>query len=108
MNERTYIALLTLIAVLFSLFFAVVVIPALAVDWDIASALAGGFVNPYAAGYSTDVILCWCVLAVWIFFERKAKDIKHGWVCLLLGAVPGVAVGFALYLILRSRQNQNI
>ncbi|WP_068859418.1 DUF2834 domain-containing protein [Perlucidibaca aquatica] len=104
MSEKTYFALLAAIATLFSVFFALTVIPALMLDWDIISALAAGFVNPFAAGYSTDVILCWCVLVIWVLYERKAKGIQHGWVCLVLGAVPGVAVGFALYLILRAKQ----
>lgn len=108
MHERIYFTLLAFIAISFSAFFVATVIPAVAVDWDIISAIAGGFVNPFAAGYSTDVILCWCVLAIWVFFERKTKNIKHGWVCVLLGVVPGVAVGFALYLILRSKQNKDI
>lgn len=103
MNQRIYISLLALIAVLFSGFFVLTVVPALAVDWDIVSAFAAGFVNPFASGYSVDVILCWCILAVWIIYERSNQGIKHGWVCLLLGVVPGVAVGFALYLILRAR-----
>ncbi|TVP57912.1 MAG: DUF2834 domain-containing protein [Halomonadaceae bacterium] len=104
MNERAYIALLAVVAAAFSVFFLVTVLPALAVDWDVFSAIAAGFVNPFAAGYSTDVILCWVILAIWIVFERTTKGIKHGWICLVLGAVPGVAVGFALYLIIRLKQ----
>lgn len=108
MNERIYIGLWGLIAIAFSLFFMSTVVPALAMDWDIVSAIAGGFVNPFAAGYSTDVILCWLVLAIWVYSEHKEKGIKHGWVCLLLGAVPSVAVGFALYLIMRSKQLKDV
>ena len=63
-----------------------------------------GFVNPYSSGYSSDVIACWLILMVWIVYEAKNKGVKHGWICILLGAVPGVAVGFALYLILRVKQ----
>lgn len=108
MSERLYFSILGLIAVGFSVFFMLTVVPAVAVDWDIIAALAGGFVNPFAAGYSTDVLLCWCVLATWVYFERQTKAIKHGWICLLLGAVPGVAVGFALYLMLRAKQLNTI
>lgn len=61
-----------------------------------------GFVNPYSSGYSIDVIVTWCILCVWVMYE--SNKVKHGWVCLLLGLVPGVAVGFALYLFLRDRQ----
>ena len=78
MNQRIYISLLALIAVLFSGFFVLTVVPALAVDWDIVSAFAAGFVNPFASGYSVDVILCWCILAVWIIYERSNQGIKHG------------------------------
>lgn len=108
MSERAYFAILAFIAGAFSLFFVLTVVPAVAVDWNIIGALAAGFVNPFAAGYSTDVLLCWCVLATWIYFERKTTGIKHGWICLVLGAVPGVAVGFALYLILRAKQLKNL
>lgn len=104
MTKPIYFALLAVVAILFSTFFVVAVLPALATDWDIFSAFAAGFVNPFAAGYSIDVILCWCVLAIWVFYERSTLKIKHGWICLILGVIPGVAVGFALYLILRERQ----
>ena len=104
MNTRIYLLLLSLIAIAFSLFFVLTVVPALATDWDLVSAILGGFVNPFAAGYSTDVILCWRILAIWVEHERRAAGIRHGWICVLLGAVPGVAVGWALYLILRQKQ----
>ena len=71
---------------------------------DIIGAFAAGFVNPFAVGYSTDVFFCWFVLAVWIWFEASTQAIRHGWICLMLGIVPGVAVGFALYLLLRHSQ----
>lgn len=67
-------------------------------------AFAAGFVNPYSSGYSLDVILCALILFVWIFYERKARGIKHGWIAIPLSFVPGVATGFAVYLVLRSRQ----
>ncbi|MGK0376168.1 MAG: putative membrane protein [Arenicella sp.] len=73
-------------------------------DFDIIGALLAGFVNPYSLGYSADVIACWLILCVWILFEKKTLKIKHGWICIVLGAVPGVAVGFALYLVLRQSQ----
>jgi hypothetical protein len=34
-------------------------------------------------------------------YEKKSLNIKHGWVFVLLGVVPSVAVGFAGYLVLR-------
>jgi len=104
MTEKTFHAALITIAVGFGLFFVFTVIPPLAQDWDLIGAIAGGFVNPFAAGYSTDVILCWFILALWVLHERRTLHIKYGWLCVLLGLVPGVAVGFALYLILRARQ----
>ncbi|WP_372638275.1 DUF2834 domain-containing protein [Alcanivorax jadensis] len=44
------------------------------------------------------------VLAIWVVFERQRYQIRGGWLALLLGVVPGVAVGFALYLLMRQRQ----
>ncbi|WP_353254415.1 DUF2834 domain-containing protein [Salinisphaera sp. PC39] len=67
-------------------------------------AFAAGFVNPYASGYSTDVLFCWAILAAWVAYEAKKYSVRNGWVCLLLGIVPGVAVGFAMYLLLRAKQ----
>ena len=60
--------------------------------------------NPYAAGYSTDVILCWVALAVPVLHDRQAHSIVNGGWYLLLGIVPGVAVGLALYLASRHKQ----
>ncbi|WP_349255373.1 DUF2834 domain-containing protein [Spectribacter acetivorans] len=74
------------------------------VNRDIFGAFAAGFVNPYASGYSIDVLVCWGILALWVLYEAKQHSVKNGWVCLLLGIVPGLAVGFALYLLIRQRQ----
>lgn len=101
--QRIYTLLLISIAIGFTLFFAVTVIPPLLASGDVAAALAAGFVNPYAAGYSTDVILCWVILALWVMTEARSTEIQYGWVCVVLGAVPGVAVGFSCYLLLRQR-----
>lgn len=100
MSERALQVSVLGVAVLFTIFFCSVVMPPLMEDPDILGAFAAGFVNPFAAGYSADVIACWLVLALWVLFE--AKVIRYGWVCLVLGVVPGVAVGFATYLVLRS------
>ncbi len=95
----------TLIAVVgvgFAIAFAGIVIPALVRDGgDVVGGLAGGFVNPYSSGYSIDVLCCWAVLAIWVVVERRELQVRHGWVCLVLGVVPGVATGFAAYLLLR-------
>ncbi len=103
MSEVMFKRLIIAVAALFIVFFCITVIPALIQDPDVIGAFAAGFVNPYASGYSTDVILCWVVLAIWVVFERKQYSIKHGWVSLLLDIVPGVVVGLALYLWLRQR-----
>lgn len=100
------IALIAL-ASFFTIAFVVVVIPPLLKNPDILGAFAAGFVNPYASGYSLDVFTCWAVLAAWVVYEAKSKDIRHGWVALLLGVVPGVAVGFSVYLFLRLKQVPN-
>jgi len=92
------------IAAIFTVIFCAVVVPPLIADPDIVSAILAGFDNPYASGYSTDVILCWVVLAIWVFYERHTYSVKHGWICVALGVVPGVAVGFPLYLVLRQKQ----
>ena len=84
--------------------FCLVVVPPLLENPDILGAFAAGFVNPYASGYSSDVIACWLILAAWVAFEAHAKGVRHGWVCAVLGVVPGVAVGLAAYLVLRGRQ----
>lgn len=104
MSEGTYRASLLLAAVLFTIIFCFLVIPPLIESPDIIGAFAAGFVNPFAAGYSTDVFFCWFVLALWIMYEYSHDSIRHGWMCLVLGVVPGVAVGFALYLLLRHSQ----
>ena len=104
MSEHAYKAILIISALFFTAFFVIVVIPPLIENPDIFGALAAGFVNPYASGYSTDVLVCWVILAAWVIYEANALGIKNGWICLVLGAVPGVAVGFALYLLLRARQ----
>ncbi|MEL7476817.1 MAG: DUF2834 domain-containing protein [Cyanobacteria bacterium J06555_12] len=99
-------ALLLFAALFFATYFAVVVVPPLIADPDILGAFAAGFVNPYSSGYSTDVLVCWGILATWIVYEATTYSVKYGWACLLLGIVPGVAVGFALYLLVRAKQIQ--
>ena len=103
-SEKLFRRLLLLVALSFSAVFAVLIIPPLLANPDIIAAAAGGFVNPFAAGYATDVILCWVVLAIRVIFERQRYQIRGGWLALVLGVVPGVAVGFALYLLMRQRQ----
>ena len=104
MSEKVFKVCLYLAAALFTVIFCVLVIPPLIASGDVIGAFAAGFVNPFAAGYSTDVFFCWSVLAVWVWFEASTQSVKHGWICLVLGIVPGVAVGFALYLLVRHSQ----
>lgn len=104
MNENVFRVCPYLAAFLFTVIFCFLVIPPLIESRDVVGAFAAGFVNPFAAGYSKDVFFCWFVLSVWVWFEASTQSIKHGWVCLLIGVVPGVAVGFALYLLIRHSQ----
>lgn len=104
MSTSLYKTLLILLAAGFAAAFCVLVLPPLAAHPDILGAFAAGFVNPYAAGYALDTILCWCVLATWVAWEARHDGVRHGWVALVLGVVPGVATGFAVYLLLRLRQ----
>lgn len=104
MQASLFRALLILIATVFTLAFALVVVPPLVESRDVLGALMAGFVNPYAAGYAMDTISCWCVLTAWVVHEAHAKGIRHGWIAVLLGLVPGVATGFAVYLLLRMKQ----
>lgn len=105
MTPTLYRTSLWLLALGFAGAFCAIVLPAfLAERPGVIAAFAAGFVNPYASGYALDAILCWCVLAVWVLHERRAAGIRHGWIALLLGLVPGVATGFAAYLLLRLRQ----
>lgn len=106
MQPSTFRSLLIGLATLFTGLFAMVCIPPFLQNPDIVAAFGGGFANPFATAYSLDVIFCWLVLATWVFYEAKTQDIKHGWLALLLGLVPGVAVGFSAYLLLRLGQQR--
>lgn len=104
MSESQFKILTALLGIGFTIAFCVIVVPALIADGDIIGAFAAGFVNPYSSGYSTDVLMCWAVLAVWVIYEARTHKVRHGWIALVLGAVPGVATGFALYLLMRHSQ----
>lgn len=92
------------LATAFTLAFVAICTPPFLANPDILGAFAAGFVNPYATGYALDAFFTWGVLAVWVVYEARAKGFRHGWVALVLGVVPGVAVGFACYLLLRLKQ----
>ncbi len=104
MNETIFKTAIIAAALAFLAVFALVVMPPLIAEPDVIGAFAAGFVNPYASGYSADVLACWVILSAWNMYERQTLGIKHGWVCIVLGMVPGVAAGFALYLLMRMRQ----
>ncbi|PWR25985.1 DUF2834 domain-containing protein [Zavarzinia aquatilis] len=102
MNDGLYKAVLVLLGLGFAVAFAVICLPPLIANPDILGALGQGFVNPYSTGYSLDVLTCWAVLAVFVLWERQTLGIRHGWIALALGVAPGVATGFAFYLLLRA------
>jgi hypothetical protein len=104
MSESALRSVLVVAALFFTGFFVSVVVPPLIENPDVIGAFAAGFVNPYASGYSMDVLVCWVILAAWVLYEARRFSVRHGWICLVLGVVPGVAVGFALYLLIRARQ----
>lgn len=88
----------------FAAAFCAIVVPALIAQPDVVAAALAGFVNPFAAGYALDTIFCWLVLAAWVGHEARTRQVRHGWIALVLGVVPGVATGLAAYLLIRSRQ----
>ncbi|MFZ5757122.1 MAG: DUF2834 domain-containing protein [Pseudomonadota bacterium] len=106
MSITAFRAILILLAAAFTIVFMAVCIPPFLQDPDILAAFGAGFVNPYASGYALDIFFTWAVLAAWVVYEAKVKGIRHGWVALALGVVPGVAAGFALYLLLRLGQER--
>lgn len=102
MSSTAYRYALILIALIFTSLFCYLVLPPLMQDFDLVGAFAAGFANPYAAGFSADTLSCWAVLAVWVIHERQ--KVPNGWVALVLGVVPGVAVGFVVYLLMRHKR----
>lgn len=104
MSDSVFQTTIITAAAVFTALFAYWCIPALIADPNIIGAFAAGFVNPYSSGYSADVIACWVILSAWIVYERRTLGIGGGLWCIALGVVPGVAVGFALYLLLRMRR----
>ncbi len=104
MSERQFHLAIIGVALIFTVLFLVVVAPPLIDNPDVLGAFGAGFGNPYATGYTADVVACWFILGIWVVYEARTKSVKRGWICLLLGVVPGVAVGFAGYLLLRSGQ----
>ena len=106
MSTSLFRGLVILIGSLFTLAFVVVVVPPLVRHPDVIGALAAGFVNPFASGYSLDTLSCWCLLAVWVVFEAREHGVRFGWVALVVGLVPGVAAGLSVYLLIRLKQQR--
>jgi len=106
MNKKIFVGAVLGVAMVFTIIFGILIIPPFLENPDIVAAFGAGFVNPYASGYSTDVLCCWAILCLWVLYE--SPKVKHGWICLLLGIIPGVAVGFGLYLWLRMKQMEEV
>lgn len=104
MNTSAFRLPLLALAAGFTVAFALICIPPFLDNPDLIGAFAAGFVNPYSSGYALDIFFTWGVLAVWVLHEAKTRNIRHGWVALVIGIVPGVAVGFAAYLLIRLKQ----
>ena len=104
MPRSIFEAVVAILGVAFTIAFCIIVVPPLLQSGDVVGAFAAGFVNPYSSGYSLDTILCGLILWAWIFYERGTHGIKYGWIAIPISLAPGVAAGFAVYLILRSRQ----
>ncbi len=104
MAEQLFRVSIVVISLGFVMYFGFVVVPPLLESGDILGAFAAGFANPYSSGYSADVIACWLVLVAWVAYEACTLSIRGGWICLILGIVPGVVVGFAAYLLVRAGQ----
>jgi len=106
-SDKLFKTILVLVIIGFTVFFFAYFLPPIIKNPDIAVILQSGFVNSYATGFSIDLIACWLVLILFVFYESKTRSIKYGWVCIILGLVPGVVVGWSVYLLLRNSQLNN-
>jgi hypothetical protein len=105
MPDTRFDWLIALLGVAFIATFAYVVVPPFIDDnLDLASAVQDAFVNPYASGFAIDAIFTYAVLVVWIVHESVYREIRHGWLAIVLGLVAGVAVGLVVYLLIRHRE----
>jgi Terpene cyclase DEP1 len=103
-SNPVFRALVALIGLMFVGAFCLIVVPAFIETPDVITAFVAGFVNPFASGYSLDTIFCWLLLVVWVIYEAKEKQVRFGWFAIIIGVMPGVAAGLALYLLLRLRR----
>ena len=104
MNELNFKRAIIISAAVFLAVFLFYTLPAALAQGDLIKSFADGFVNPLAAGYSTDVIACGFIFFFWVLFEAKQYGVRFGWICIILSFIPGVAVAFALYLLIRHKQ----
>lgn len=104
MSKTAFEYSVILLGAIFTIAFALIVVPALIESRDVIGAFSAGFVNPFSTGYSLDAIICALILITWVLYERSSLNIRYGWVVIPLSFVPGVATAFAVYLIIRSRQ----
>ena len=102
MTERIFKAGLVGLAALFVVLFVVILAPAVG-DLTLGKAIDDMFGTPVSSGVSTDILLTYAVLFLWVVYEAMTKKIRHGWIALVLGAV-GVAVALPAYLLIRMRQ----
>lgn len=104
MNESIFKFLCLAFAAFFTLAFFMLMTGPFLENPDIVGAFAAGFVNPYSSGYALDAVVCGFILITWIIYEASTLKVKHGWICVVLTFIPGVAVGLGLYLVLRHSQ----
>ena len=105
MTERIFKAGLIAFAAVFTILFVLIIPPALIDDgFDFWGGARHTFDNPYAAGVSVDVLLAYGVLGLWVVYEALTKQVRRGWIALVLGLVTGLTVGLAAYLWIRLRQ----
>jgi len=103
MNEVIFKRLIVGAAAVFVAVYLLYSLPA-AIDMAVMDVIYAGFVNPIASGYSVDALCSWFIFVCWVLFERQQYGIKWGWVCILIATVPGIALGFCVYLIVRQKQ----
>lgn len=102
MTERTFKAGLIGIAALFIVLFVVILAPEVK-ELTLGKAIDDMFNTPVNQGVSTDILLTYAALALWVVYEAVTKQVRRGWIALVLGAV-GVAVALPAYLIIRMGQ----
>jgi hypothetical protein len=84
---------------------AILLVPTFVADnLDLVHAFDQALINPYATGFATDLLFTYLILFAWVVYEANYRDVRHGWVALVLGLLVGVSVGLATYLLIRHRE----